>query len=247
MIGKEVEDSSFFSYLDDIIKVVTPIKNKDYFDGKDGYTPVKGIDYSDGINGNDGKDGYTPIKNKDYFDGINGKDGLNGKNGKDGRDGRDGKDGLNGKDGVSFKAISITPRLIRDKLEGLEGDARLDASAIKNIERYASNKVVTATIGGTTLQEPTTWGTITGTLSAQLDLQSVLDGKLSVETDPVFMAWDKDYADLINKPTIPTLTWGAITGTLSTQTDLTDYIDNKILINDTSDNINAIVYAIALG
>ena len=42
-------------------------------------------------------------------------------------------------------------------------------------------------------------------------------------------------------------TWGSITGTLSEQTDLVDYIDTKIAINDTSDNINAIVYAIALG
>jgi len=43
----------------------TPIKGKDYSDGKDGYTPVKGKDYFDG------KDGYTPIKGKDYFDGKN--------------------------------------------------------------------------------------------------------------------------------------------------------------------------------
>lgn len=33
----------------------TPVKNKDYFDGKDGYTPIKGVDYVDG------KDGRTPI------------------------------------------------------------------------------------------------------------------------------------------------------------------------------------------
>lgn len=65
----------------------TPVKGKDYFDGKDGrdgvdgYTPVKGKDYFDGKNGKDGQDGYTPRKGVDYFDG---KDGLNGVNGKDG-------------------------------------------------------------------------------------------------------------------------------------------------------------------
>lgn len=52
--------------------------------GKDGYTPIKNIDYfdgKDGKNGIDGKDGYTPIKGKDYFDGINGKDGSDGVDG----------------------------------------------------------------------------------------------------------------------------------------------------------------------
>ena len=79
----------------------TPVKGKDYFDGKDGqngkdgYTPVKGVDYFDGV---DGKDGYTPIKGKDYFDGTPGKDGINGK---DGRDGKDGTNGVDGKDGYT--------------------------------------------------------------------------------------------------------------------------------------------------
>lgn len=34
--------------------------------GDEGYTPVKGKDYFDG---KDGEDGYTPVKGKDYFDG----------------------------------------------------------------------------------------------------------------------------------------------------------------------------------
>ena len=37
--------------------------------GDDGYTPIKGKDYFDGKKGDDG---YTPIKNKDYFDGKDG-------------------------------------------------------------------------------------------------------------------------------------------------------------------------------
>lgn len=193
----DLSGDRYLEHIDYIIKASTPVKNKDYFDGKDGYTPIKGIDYSDGSNGRDGKDGYTPIKNKDYFDGVNGKDGYTPVKGKDYFDGKSGKDGRDGKDGLSFKAVSLTPRAIRDKLEDLEGESRLDASAIKNIELYANNRIVTTAGNGSTSQEPTTWGTITGTLS--------------------------------------------------TQTDLTEYIDNKILINDTSDNINAIVYAIALG
>lgn len=50
--------------------------------GNDGYTPVKGKDYfdgKDGINGKDGSDGYTPVKGKDYFDGNDGYTPVKGK------------------------------------------------------------------------------------------------------------------------------------------------------------------------
>ena len=46
-------------------------------DGKDGYTPVKNVDYFDGKDGQDGRngiDGYTPKKGLDYFDGKDGND-----------------------------------------------------------------------------------------------------------------------------------------------------------------------------
>lgn len=197
----DLSGSRYLEHLDYIIKASTPIKGKDYFDGKDGYSPIKGLDYFDGKNGIDGKDGYTPIKNKDYFDGKDGADGkdgytpvknkdyFDGKNGRDGKDGINGRDGKDGKDGKVSKASSLTPIQIRNKLEELEDDSRLDASAIKNIGKYAST-------------------TVYRTASS---------------------------------------TWGSITGTLSEQTDLVDYIDSKITTNDTSDNINAIVYAIALG
>lgn len=42
----------------------TPIKNVDYFDGKDG---KNGLDGKDGVNGQDGQDGYTPVKGTDYW------------------------------------------------------------------------------------------------------------------------------------------------------------------------------------
>jgi hypothetical protein len=130
-----------------------------------------------------GTDGYIPIKGKDYYTKIE-IEGIK-KNIKD-----DLGIFIDTKyKNATTKAISITPRLIRDKLEELEGDSRLDASAIKNIGKYAST-------------------TVYRTSSS---------------------------------------TWGSITGTLSEQTDLVDYIDTKIATNDTSDNINAIVYAIALG
>lgn len=186
------------SYLDDIIKVVTPIKGKDYVDGKDGYTPIKDKDYRDGIDaytprkGIDYFDGYTPVKNKDYFDGERGEKGADGyspiknKDYFDGAKGEKGKDGytpIKNKDYFDGKAgksgATITAQQIRNKLEDLEGDARLDASAIKNIGKYASS--TTMSMGGSSESGGGAWGDITGTLSSQTDLQTALDTKLLID------------------------------------------------------------------
>jgi hypothetical protein len=59
------------------------------------------------------------------------------KNGKDGKDGRDGKDGENGKDGKD--GSPDTGEQVRDKLSSLEGDDRLDASAIKGLDYVKPN------------------------------------------------------------------------------------------------------------
>ena len=75
------------------------------------------------------KDGYTPVKGKDYFDG---KDGERGPQGVQGATGEQGESiqGLNGADGSPD-----TPKLIRDKLEFLEADQRLDISAIRGLRK----------------------------------------------------------------------------------------------------------------
>lgn len=87
---------------------------------KDGYTPIKGKDYFDG------KPGYTPQKGVDYFDG------------KD-------ADPLDEQAAIERIERDI-PRLgepIRDSLELLQGDERLDASAIKNLPE-ATRQIVHA-------------------------------------------------------------------------------------------------------
>ena len=66
-----------------------------------------------------------------------------GENGKDGIDGLNGKDGENGKDGSPD-----TGEEIADKLESLEGEARLDAKAIKNLEDYLKSSEVVKVISG---------------------------------------------------------------------------------------------------
>lgn len=88
---------------------------------QDGYTPVKGRDYRDGI------DGYTPIKGKDYFDGEPGRD----------------ADPVDAEAAIQ-RIEDDLPQLgerIRDGLELLRDEDRLDASAIKNLPE-ATREVV---------------------------------------------------------------------------------------------------------
>lgn len=67
-----------------------------------------GKDGKDGMNGKDGKDGYTPVKGVDYFDGKDGKDAE-----------------------FDPEEMAIT---VVNYLETLEGDDRLDKSAIKGLD-----------------------------------------------------------------------------------------------------------------
>lgn len=75
----------------------------------------------EGPSGKDGKNGITPRKGVDYFDG------------KDGRDGRDGRDGPKGDKGEPGDIKDLSPQEIRDLLELLSDEDRLDAKYIKNL------------------------------------------------------------------------------------------------------------------
>lgn len=114
------------------------------------------------IKGDKGDQGIQGIQGIQGKDGKDGKDGVDGRNGKNGRDGRDGQDGVDGLDGItpdttliaqeaSKQAIEavkpLIPKIqdieqqipqlgeeIRNALELLEGDERLDKSAIKGLE-----------------------------------------------------------------------------------------------------------------
>ena len=114
---------------------------------------VKG---KDGMNGEHGKDSEVPGPQGDKGDkgdpGKDGKNGVDGLNGLDGKDGRDGVDGKDGKDGSPDTAEQV-----RNKLETLKDDERLDKDAIKGLKelleeitRVASTKVVGG--GGRRLQ-----------------------------------------------------------------------------------------------
>lgn len=92
--------------------------------------------------------------------GEKGDKGDKGDAGKDGKDGRDGKDGKNGKDGAMGEkgdkgdrgdkgdkgdpatAKDISPQEIRDLLELLQGDDRLDAKYIKNLPQGIIERII---------------------------------------------------------------------------------------------------------
>lgn len=86
----------------------------------------KGDKGDKGDRGEKGKDG------RDGIDGVSGRDGIDGKDGKDGVDGKDGRDGRNGLDFTpDLQELAINTINV---METQQGEDRIDASAIKNIE-----------------------------------------------------------------------------------------------------------------
>lgn len=99
-------------------------------------------------------------------DGVDGKDGKDGRDGKDGKDGKDGVKGARGEKGergepgkketierVIVKEEELTPEEIVKRLESLRDEQRLDAKAIKNLDRYVSQKVEYFAGGGGITEE----------------------------------------------------------------------------------------------
>ena len=95
-----------------------------------------------GIQGIQGEKGEKGDKGERGEPGKNGKDGIDGIDGNDGRDGADGKDGKDGSPDSSEQ--------VRDKLETLKDEERLDISAIKGLdEKLTKNQNGFQLFGGT--------------------------------------------------------------------------------------------------
>ena len=89
-----------------------------------------------------------------------------------------GEQGVPGKDGVE-----ITPEEVRDKLAGLEGEERLDASAIKNLDSYV--KETSSHKGWTRGVKTDTGGATSNITETSKTLTFNLDGSLNSCTDSV--------------------------------------------------------------
>lgn len=179
--------------------------------GKDGRSIEKALmqgdmlylRYSDGKTEKVGR-----IVGRDGINGTNGKDGINGKDGKNGKDGIDGRSITNAsinKNGELLLEFSDGFQENVGKVRGEDGRhivagggtnigvgvmnagaligtgiSLIDftGSAITSISRV-DRKVTIDIAGGSA-----TWGSITGTLSSQTDLQTALDGKVD-ENAPI--------------------------------------------------------------
>lgn len=182
----------------DFIKKSTPKKNKDYFDGENGYTPVKGVDYFTKKEVKDFLKLVTPKKGKDYFDGKigpKGADGLNGKNGTEisAQEIRNKLESLKGKDRLKIKAIAGLEEILTVLSNLSSGSGAYPADSGASLSptgvtpgSYTSANItvnaygqITSASNGSGGGGGGTWGSITGTLSAQTDLQTALNAKLS--------------------------------------------------------------------
>jgi hypothetical protein len=144
-----------------------------------------------GEKGEQGERGEKGDRGEPGKDGKNGRDGVDGAPGRDGVDGAPGVDGKDGRDGVDGHIKDLAPQEIRDSLELLQGEDRLDVDAVRGVEALAERvakrvtkdaiddieKVTVVTGGGTQTGGASTWGDITGTLSDQTDLQTALNAK----------------------------------------------------------------------
>lgn len=165
-----------------------------------------------------------------------GKDGVPGKDGSPGADGRDGADGAPGtpadEEVILTNLENKLPALgarVRDGLELLKDEERLDASAIKNLPEATQQVITKAGWGAHPLQIQDD-GVVIDKVARYLNFTG---GTVTRSADGVVSV-------PINGGGGGGGTWGSITGTLSNQTDLQTALDAKI---DTS---LAIALAVAL-
>lgn len=104
------------------------------------------------------------------------------------------------------EVVLDTPEQLADKLESLQGDKRLDASAIKNLPTFSGRP----NGGG--------WR----------NLFQLHDVQLTDPTNGQVLSYDSDLGVWKNQNNSTSVAWGDITGTLSNQTDLQAALDGFV-------------------
>lgn len=228
-LDKKVDElGSDLSDLSDSINKIQSIKGEKGDKGEPGERGKDGIDGSNGIDGKDGLEGHSGPSGKDGIDGRDGKDGENGLNGKDGVDGLDGKDGFTPKhkwkktylsfqnpDGTWGEEVNLL---------GPIGPRSGHGGRIGSLPIYLNGQPFTT--GGLNIQNgvttgdqnilnldlsstKNTWGSVTGTLSEQTDLQSALDARVLKTGDT--MTGALLFPD--GSVAAPSIAWANATGT----------------------------------
>lgn len=165
--------------------------------------PIPGPKGDKGDKGDRGPQGPKGDKGEVGDIGMQGPKGEKGDAGPQGPKGEKGDKGDKGEDAT---VVNIAPQEVRNLLELLQGDERLDAKYIKNLPQSVIERIVergggfieTPIKGGTNvtvskdasgawvissgdLDVSAVWGNITGTLSNQTDLQTALDDRLKLD------------------------------------------------------------------
>lgn len=137
---------------------------------------VRGVEGEKGEKGDTGKQGEKGDKGE-KGDSVRGEKGERGDKGDKGERGNDGKNGVDGERGADGSLKEISPQEVRDLLELLHDDERLDASAIKNLEQYVKEFAPkSSTMNG--------GGIVGRDIVKNYDLSSQLDGVLKTFNIP---------------------------------------------------------------
>lgn len=177
---------------------------KDGADGLQGPQGIQGPKGEPGLDGLQGRDGTDGLPGKDGLRGPAGKDGLNGLQGPKGDTGPRGPKGEQGPEGPPGKIVTVEKESSSGRNWGIGGGSTRftlgDATTAKtpaysiisaskpraaNLKKIVAGTNITITDDGHTLSiaasgggsGSSTWGSITGTLSDQTDLQTALNAK----------------------------------------------------------------------
>lgn len=174
------------------------------------------------------------LKNKTGPKGEKGERGLPGDKGKDGKEGVQGPRGFSGGPGPAGPGVPAggTTGQVLKKASGSNYDTVWGTGG--GSSAWGS---ITGTLSSQTdLQSAlnaanalAAWGSISGTLSDQTDLQSALDTATNAATYGSIAGTLSDQTDLQSAidTAAQTATWGSIAGTLSSQGDLQTELDGK--------------------
>lgn len=193
LLSKEEEPKPEVQKIELLGAELITIKGKD---GENGDKGEKGDKGDTGERGEKGEQGERGDIGKQGEKGEKGDNGDTGKDGIDGLDGKDGKNGKNGKDGSPDTPKQVKEKLLKVGLDYNEIDNTPDINKVINIAVAGvkqSSKTVSLVelddidysglsivdgkyvLGGGT--GGATWGSITGNIVDQADLQNALNAK----------------------------------------------------------------------
>lgn len=218
LLSKEEEPKPEVQKIELLGAELITIKGKD---GENGDKGEKGDKGDTGERGEKGEQGERGDIGKQGEKGEKGDNGDTGKDGIDGLDGKDGKNGKNGKDGSPDTPKQVKEKLLKVGIDYSEIDNTPDINKVINIAVAGvkqSSKTVSLVelddidysglsiidgkyvLGGGT--GGATWGSITGNIVDQADLQNALNAKQDTITTGTTAQYFRGDLSLATFPTL---------------------------------------------